>query len=86
MRGFGSAHVARTAVGLYSFLLMPFSQFLMDSLVSNFAHCAHGIVLDQLSLWSLSVRLAFEDIPLYLCVVRLVVSWRLCNADGDPET
>lgn len=30
-------------------LLMTFSQFLMDSLVSNFAHHAHGIRLDQLS-------------------------------------
>lgn len=32
-------------------LLITFSQCLMDPIVSNFAHCAYGIMLDQLSVW-----------------------------------
>lgn len=51
-------------------LLMTFSQSLMDPLVSNFAHRAHGIMLDQLSLWFVSMCSAYKAIPLYLCVVR----------------
>lgn len=42
---------------------MTFSQFLMDPLVSNFAHHAHGIKLDQLSLWFASMRSAYKAIP-----------------------
>lgn len=48
----GESFVAFLLQGLQwasTLLLMTFSQFLMDSLVSNFAHHAHGIRLDQLS-------------------------------------
>lgn len=58
----------------------------MDSVVSNFAHHARGIVLDQFSLWFLSMCSAHKAIPLYLCVVRLVVSSKLSKAASDPET
>lgn len=44
--------------------LMTFSQFLMDSVVSNFAQHAHGIMLDELSLWFASMRSpAYEASP-----------------------
>lgn len=36
-------------------LLMTFSQCLMDPTVSNFAHCAYGIMLDQLSVVCIDV-------------------------------
>lgn len=58
-------------------LLMTFRRFLMDSLVSNFAHRAHGITSDQLSLWFVSMCSAHKAIPLCLCVVRFAHSWKL---------
>lgn len=66
-------------------LSMTFSQLLIGSRVSHFAHRAHGIMLDQLSVWFVSMYFASKAILIYLCMVRQGFFWKLSKAADDPE-
>lgn len=58
----------------------------MDLLVSNCAHCAHGIMSDQLSLSFVLMRSAQKAmLLLYICVVKAEVSCRLFKEAGGKH-